>query len=152
MTLVRTMSFAALSLFTVSVASGCKPKPTLDTPSIGSRNERKGGLVPPKDGLLENVHYLGCDVRFENLAEGTEIRIEWRLRGEVTKDWKTSHRETVQGSGNGTLHADLATDAKLIDQGAWECNFHAFVKSGIETGTVDVNAQVQVKRDPTEDE
>ncbi|MEO7097524.1 MAG: hypothetical protein ABI175_29960 [Polyangiales bacterium] len=152
MTFVRAISLAALSLIATSAASGCQPKPTLEEPTIGHRNERKGGLVPAKDGVVENVHYLGCDVRFENLPEGTEIRIEWRLKGEVTKDWKTSQRETVQGSGNGTLHADLATDAKLIDPGTWECNFHAFVKGGGETGPVDVSAKVQVKRDPTEDE
>ena len=151
MTLLRAMSIALLACCTAA-GSACKPKPTLETPLIGARNERKGGLLPAKDGVLSNVHYLGCDLRFENLPEGTEIRIEWRLKGEVTTDWKTSQRETVQGSGNGTLHADLATDAKLIDPGTWECDFHAFVKGAVETGTVDASAQIQVKRDPTEDE
>jgi hypothetical protein len=150
-TFVRAMSLV-LAIACAAGASACKPKPTLETPTIGYRNERKGGLLPAKDGLLENVHYLGCDVRFENLPEGTEIRIEWRLKGEVTADWRTSQRETVQGSGNGTLRADLATDAKLIDPGTWECDFHAFVKGGVETGNVDVSAQVQVKRDPQEDQ
>jgi hypothetical protein len=148
-TFVRALSLV-LVISGVAGTSACKPKPTLETPTIGYRHERKSGLVPAKDGVVENVHYLGCDVRFENLPEGTEIRIEWRLKGETTKDWKTSQRESVQGSGNGTLRADLATDAKLIDPGTWECDFHAFVKGGIETGTVDVSAQVEVKRDPTE--
>ena len=149
MSLGKTMVGALLSLLAVG---GCKPKPTLHTPTIGYRNERKGGLVPPKDGVLRNVHYLGCDVRFENLPEGTEIRIEWRLEGEVTKGWTTSQRETVNGSGNGTLRADLATDAKYIDPGTWECDFHAFVKGSTETGAVDVASRVEVKRDAEEDQ
>jgi hypothetical protein len=51
----------------------------------------------------------------------------------------------VQGTGNGTLRADLATDAKYIDPGTWECDFHAFVPSGTAAGDVDVSAQVEVK-------
>ncbi len=140
------LSLLVVAIATVATTAACGNKPSLGQPQIGSRAERKAALVPTKDGPLRNVRYLGCDVRFESLPEGTEIKIEWRLKGQ-SGDWKTSRRETVNGNGNGTLRADLATDATLIDTGTWECNFHAFVKGGVKTGDVDVSAQVDVVRD-----
>lgn len=144
-TVIALATLASLAL------TACGKKPSLGTPQIGSRAERQAGLVPAKDGPLRNVRYLGCDVRFESLPDGTEIKIEWRLKG-AGGDWKTSRRETVNGTGNGTLRADLATDANLIDTGTWECNFHAFVKGGVPTGDVDVSARVDVVRDIEDDD
>src|SRR5215831_10001496 len=107
----------ACALVLASVA--CR-KPGLGAVDVGTRTEPKGALLP--GARVDEAQYLGCDVRFENLLEGDQIKIEWRWkRNEDSKEgWHTSKRETVQGTGNGTLHADLGSDTGEIDPGLWE--------------------------------
>jgi len=125
----------------------CKPKPTLGKVDVGTRTEPKGALLPAP--RVDDAEYLGCDVRFENLLEGDQIKIEWRWKLNEASDkdgWRTSKRETVQGTGNGTLHADLGSDTDDIDPGVWECSFHLFPANERSVGTADVSGQIVVGR------
>ena len=127
-------------------ATSCRPKPTLGNVDIGTRNEPKGALLAA--GKVDEAQYLGCDLRFENLREGDQIKIEWRWKRneESNKEWETSKRETVQGTGNGTLHADLGSDTGDIDPGVWECSFHLFAAGDRSIGNADASARILVGR------
>ena len=134
------------SVIVVALAgASCKPKPTLGTVDVGTRTEPKGALLP--GARVDEAQYLGCDVRFENLLEGDQIKIEWRYRESENDDkteWRTSKRETVQGTGNGTLHADLGSDTGEIDEGLWECDFHLFAQGDRSVGKGDVSGRIVV--------
>ena len=142
---MNALHFATLSMALASVS--CKPKPTLGNVDVGTRTEPKGALLP--GARVEEAQYLGCDVRFENLLEGDQIKIEWRWRRNEDSDtegWRTSKRETVKGTGNGTLHADLGSDTGEIDPGVWECAFHLFAQGDRSIGTGDVSGRIVVGR------
>ena len=140
MKLVRSAAPVVFALANVA----CR-KPTLGTVDVGTRTGPKGALFPTNH--VEVAQFLGCDLRFENLVEGDEIKIEWRHKGEGSSDksdWQTSKRETVKGTGNGTLHADLGSDTGEIDEGVWECNFHLFAANDRSVGTADVKGTIVV--------
>ncbi len=141
MTPIRLATRLALGMLLAS----CAPKPTLGNVDVGTRTEPKGPLLP--GARVESAEYLGCDVRFENLLEGDQIKIEWRYKeseSSAKDDWHTSKRETVTGTGNGTLHADLGSDTDEIDPGLWECSFHLFASGDRKVGTADASGRIVV--------
>ncbi|GAC1548854.1 MAG: hypothetical protein NVS3B10_12380 [Polyangiales bacterium] len=144
MPLVRPVLVAAAIVVATST-SACKPKATLGKVDVGTRVGPKGALLPA--ATVDEALYLGCDVRFENLREGDEIKIEWRWkRDDVNdKEWRTSKRETVKGTGNGTLRADLGSDTGEIDPGVWQCEFHVFAGER-SVATADATGRILVGR------
>ena len=142
---MRGPGIVASSLVACAIALGCR-KPTLDDPKIGARSGKGAELSVASK--VASAPMLGCEVRYENLPARSQIKVEWRWRQNDTSqnEWKTSKRETVEGTGNGTLHATLENpDGPLVDDGVWQCAFHLF--AGDQAKNVDVSAQISVGAD-----